>query len=980
VLGAITENRDVVTGVASTGNSSLVGRASELGHLLSLLDAVEQGEARILVLSGEPGIGKTRLLQSVMADAAERGFRVFAGRGTELEHEVPFAPLVEAFDDAVASLAGTDPAWLSDQLADLSGMFPSLRGPAVLSARSAGERFRHHRAIRALLEKLGDSGPLVLTIDDLQWADPASIEAIAYLLRYPPETAVLISVARRAGEAAGPLGVLLELAGREECASELALATLTEDEAGELLGDSPESTRSRIFEESGGNPFYIEQLLRLPVLEEQHRDSPAAAALDVPSGVARAIEQELRGLPAEARQMLGAAAVTGEPFDAELAAEVAGFDPEPGLTLLDQLVGRDLVRPQEDLRSFRFRHPLVRRAVYDALSPGQRLTAHRRAAVALEAVGAPPAATAHHYVVSARPGDERAISSLADAAETFAGAAPSTAADWLDRAIELLPGDQRARRLTLLGRLAQARMAAGDLNSAHTTLLQVVDELSADGGTEWIAAVTALASVELALGRQSGVRARVDDAMARAESVPAAALSPLLGVSVLEAAYSGEFVRAEHAARAAVETTADGPGTSRVLAHSLHALILQLQGDGRMALAEQDVAVAAQIFDALTDDDIGDRLELPWMLGMTEFQLERFPQAVRHLERGIAIAVRTADGEHLAQTRAFLAYSLFHLGRVKEAREVAAEGLEAARLLQTAAYSTWTIVVAALTWSVEDPRRALRLADEVIAMLPSLDDSMIFDTSHGHIGLICAEAGEFERAIEHIHVAGAPEFSRFGDPGRRCVWIEALTRSNLELGTLARARDWASRGEDLAAGLDLPVAEAAVKRARALVLLAEGEADAAAELAFAAAHAAEQRHARLEAWRSMIVAGRALGAAGRAKDAVNLLHQTRSALLAAGAGRLAQETGRELRKLGISVSAPVARRTGDLGTLELSKRELEVAAMVASGSTNPQIAQALYLSPKTIEGHMSRIFFKLGVSSRAEVAARIARTAKLQAT
>ena len=85
--------------------------------------------------------------------SAERGFRVFAGRGTELEHEVPFAPLVEAFDDAVASLAGTDPAWLSDQLADLSGMFPALRGPAVLSARSAGERFRHHRAIRALLEQ-----------------------------------------------------------------------------------------------------------------------------------------------------------------------------------------------------------------------------------------------------------------------------------------------------------------------------------------------------------------------------------------------------------------------------------------------------------------------------------------------------------------------------------------------------------------------------------------------------------------------------------------------------------------------------------------------------------------------------------------------------------------------------------------------------------------------------------------------------------
>ena len=130
----------------------------------------------------------------------------------------------------------------------------------------------------------------------------------------------------------------------------------------------------------------------------------------------------------------------------------------------------------------------------------------------------------------------------------------------------------------------------------------------------------------------------------------------------------------------------------------------------------------------------------------------------------------------------------------------------------------------------------------------------------------------------------------------------------------------------------------------------------------------------------MVVAGRALAAAGRTKDAVNLLHQTRSAVLAAGAGRLAQETGRELRRLGVSVSAPVARRSGDLGTTELSKRELEVAAMVASGNTNPQIAKALYLSPKTIEGHMSRIFFKLGVSSRAEVAARIARSTEIEPT
>lgn len=952
-------------------SAPLIGRANELRHMRGALDAVEAGNARVLVFSGEPGIGKTRLLQSLTDEAKARHFRVFGGRGTELEREVPFAPLVEALDGEVARLSQDDAPRLANGLGDLAGMFPSLRGSTMTPARSAGERFRYHRALRVLLEELGSRQPVVLTLDDVQWADPASIEAIAHLLRYPANAPVLIAIAHRSSEVPAPLRALLDLAAGEEHISELTLATLTKEEASQLLGDAPAPVRSRIFEESGGNPFYIEQLLRSRLAGGPRPQSPAQ--IDLPVGVTRTIAQELRSVPEDARRLLGAAAVTGEPFDAELAADVAGFDSEHGLALLDELVERDLVRPHDDRRAFRFRHPLVRRAVYDSLSPGQRLTAHRRAATALEAVGAPVATIAHHFAVSARTGDEHAINTLADAAEAVAGAAPATAAEWLNQAVALLPTDQRARRLMLLARLAQARMAAGDLSSAHTVLLQMVEELSAGGGPDWIEAVTALASVELALGRQAGVRDRIDDALAKAPDLTDAILSPLLCISVLEAAYSGDFVRAEDAANVALRATADAATASRTSARALHALILQLRGDGRIAIAEQDAALAASQFDMLTDAELSDRLDLPWLLGMTEFQLERFPEAVRHLERGVAIALRTTDGRHLAETRAFLAYGLFYLGRLEEAREVAAEALEAGRLLQMAAYSAWTVVVAALTWSVEDPRRGLRLADEAITMLASLDDSMMFDTTHGHIGLVCVEAGEYERAIEHMHLAGAPEFSRFGDPGRCCIWMEALTRANIELGRLDQAREWATRGERLASGLGLPVAEGASRRGRALVLLAEGQADTAAEIGLAAASTAEQQHARLEGWRSRLVAGRALAAAGRTTQAIELLRDTRAQLKAAGAGRLAQEAGRELRRLGVSVPAPVARRAGDQGTAELSKREREVALLVAAGNTNPQIARVLYLSPKTVEGHMARIFAKLGVSSRAQVAAKVAR-------
>lgn len=444
-------------------------------------------------------------------------------------------------------------------------------------------------------------------IDDVQWADPASIEAIAHLVRYPPDAPALVVLAHRTADVPTPLRALLDLTSGEEHASALKLVTLTEAEADQLLVNVPDSVRPQIYEESGGNPFFIEQLLRSPFVAARHA-GPVAAPLDVPSGVARAIEQELRSLDAEARRLLAAAAVAGDPFDAELAVDVAGLEPEHGLAMLDQLVEREMVRPNESLRLFRFRHPLLRRAVYDSFPPGRRLIAHQRAAAALEGAGAPVAAVAHHFVLVGRPGDEHAIDTLADAAEAVAGAAPATAGEWLSRAIALLPDDQVTRRLLLLARLAQARMSAGELNSAHTALVQMVDGLSASAGHEWIEAVTALASVELALGRHLGARRRIDDAIATSPDVTASALSPLLCVSVLEAAYSGDFARAEHAASVALQATEDERATSRTSARTLHALVLQLQGDGRTAFAEHRVGDGASGRDvdgrALQADDV----------------------------------------------------------------------------------------------------------------------------------------------------------------------------------------------------------------------------------------------------------------------------------------------------------------------------------------------------------------------------------------
>ncbi|HWF75415.1 MAG TPA: LuxR C-terminal-related transcriptional regulator, partial [Solirubrobacteraceae bacterium] len=692
----------------------------------------------------------------------------------------------------------------------------------------------------------------------------------------------------------------------------------------------------------------------------------------IPAAVGAAIAEELRHLPADARLMLEGAAVTGEPFEPELAAEAGGLPAGRALELLDELVARDCVRPEAAPRLFRFRHPIVRRAVYDSIAPGRRLTAHGRAARALDGLGASAPARAHHVALSARPGDEAAITVLADAAHQVAAGAPASAAQWLTAALALLPADEVPRRLALLAPLADVQASAGALADVHETLVSITAALPAGSGTAWSQAVAALAAVELALGRHSGARRRLELAL---EAVPDPASPhavPLLIALAMDVSYQGDFARGREACARAL-AAAGGEPVLRVLARTVLALMLELQG--AVPEAQETMTAAGGEFDALSDEEVAGQLDLPYYLGLAETLLERFGDAKRHLERGIAVALASGNSQFLAATRSFLSYSSLYLGRVEESLTVAAEAVEMCRLLRVPAGSAWTLSVAASAWSVVDAREALRLGEEALAVLDDVDDSMLADTTHGHFAVVCANVGEHERCIEHMELAGAPSFERFGEPGRRCLWTEALVRSTLAVGRRDEAREWAARGERFAAGLGLGVAEASVKRARALVLLADGDPRAAAELALRAADAAAARGARVEAARSRILAGRALSAAGERhrERAVAELGAARADMASAGARRLEQEAARELRSLGAPAPAPVARRPGDAGTTELSRREREVAHLVAAGNTNPEIAQALYLSPKTVEGHMRRIFEKLRVTSRAQVAATVAR-------
>src|SRR5437763_13932602 len=238
----------------------LVGRAEELGSFEQVLAEVDRGDAATVELVGEPGIGKSRLLTEFAGRADTQGRLVLAGSASELERDLPFAVFIDALDEY---LRGLEPSRLErldeDVLTELAQVFPSLSGRATAPVLALQhERYRTHRAVRALFELLAETRPLVLLLDDVHWADPASIELLGALLRRPPAAPVLLAVGVRPRQRPERLAAALEPAQRTGALTRVELGALTQPEARELVGERVDA----FYEESGGNPFYLEQLSR----------------------------------------------------------------------------------------------------------------------------------------------------------------------------------------------------------------------------------------------------------------------------------------------------------------------------------------------------------------------------------------------------------------------------------------------------------------------------------------------------------------------------------------------------------------------------------------------------------------------------------------------------------------------------------------------------------------------------------------------
>jgi predicted ATPase len=490
----------------------LVGRAEELAVLAQRLAELRGGAACAVAVSGEPGIGKSRLLVELERLAEQHGHLVLRGCASELESDLPYWIFVDALDEHLRSLDRIDRR-LGGELARI---FPTLAGFGDRSGAVLDERYRAHRAVRELLERLAAASPLVLALDDVHWADPASIELVGGLLRRPPHARVLLVLALRPRQAPPRLATALEQAARTGSLQRLELRPLSEAEAEELLGRSLQPRVSRaLYDDSGGNPFYLEQLAW-----SRHREPHAAAGSwgspeaggpgtvgepEVPPAVAAALAEELGLLSSRARRLLQGAAVVGDPFEPELAAAAAGGPEAEAARALDELLRLDLVRRTDSPRRFRFRHPLVRRAVHAATPDGWRLAAHHRAAHVLAERGEPAAARAHHVAQSARHGDRQAVILLREAADAAAHRAPDSAARWYRAALDLLPaGADGEERVRLLGALARVLAGTGRFTSSRAALLELLELVPAEAAGERVKLVAACAGVEHLMGHHAG--------------------------------------------------------------------------------------------------------------------------------------------------------------------------------------------------------------------------------------------------------------------------------------------------------------------------------------------------------------------------------------------------------------------------------------------------------------------------------------------
>jgi DNA-binding CsgD family transcriptional regulator len=923
----------------------LFEREHELAVLDGLVEQVGRGGTALALIEGPAGIGKSRLLGVARDKARAAGFRVLWARGSDFERRLPFGVARQLFEPALAT---SRDRWLSGSALAAARVFD----PSEVGNPATDAGFAVLYGLSWLTANIAADGPLLLAVEDLHWCDRASLQFLAYLLRPIEDYGVLVVAAVRDGEPSMDPKLLSEIA-QDPAAVLIRPSPLTESAVGELIRQRLGSTGRAGFVEvchraTGGNPLLLHEVIKAMETDGVRADGlyPSLVRDVGPRAVLRSVLLRLARLPAEAAALARAVAVLGDGAGVPAIAAFSELDEARVAVAARALAAAEILRSRSPLG---FVHPLVRDAVYLDLAPAERELLHEQAAKVLVELEAPPELIATHLLIAPRRSDRAVAARLRDAGRAaMARSDPDNAVAYLRRALAEPPSvEQRPSLLVDLG-LAEAfaneKVASAEhLAAGYEAITDPQERATVAETLVRVLLFTAPASEAAKVARRAVDQlgpelddSRLDDSRWKLEALELFSVN--LGAHVPDAGVRLEQARDGLRGR--------GPG-ARMLA-AVVATDWALSGGTAVRCCE--LAMAALADGALIADDPS--LMMPSIVASI-LALAGRDEALAVWEAAIAQGHRggsklALSGLYVSQAGAWLAR-----GQLEEAEDTLRRANDAAEPLHsaTAEWAYGSAFMAQVLIERGDIAGARELLSRQPPMPPGADADGLSRRAETELLLAerrwdeaLAAADRYRDTLRDriVNPAWAPWRSL------RAEALIGLQRRDEAVELLEQELGWARRWG----------APGAVSQA--LRLLAMAEPGDRLDVLEEAAATSEDSSAQLVHAKALIALGSALRRARKPSVARDPLRRGLELAARCGATPLAKRARTELYAAG---GRP--RRDALTGPDSLTPSERRVAALAAEGQANRDIAQALFVTPKTVEFHLTCVYRKLGISTRA---------------
>ncbi|MCA1831414.1 MAG: AAA family ATPase [Actinobacteria bacterium] len=935
----------------------LVGREAEMAALQRMLERAEAGGLQVGIVEGEAGIGKSRLFDELLQTARTKAFQVYRGAADELEKERPFRALADAL--------GLDPRAVDSDRADVGRLlYGALAAPGGSEFAEAPDMsFRITESIVALLETAATKSPVVLALEDVHWSEVSTVRAVRALARRLGHLPLVLLLSMRPLPRSPELDRAIEgfLSGG---ALMLRIDPLDSDAVALLAADLTSAVPGgHLLEQvtgAGGNPLFVIELVRAlqdegAITIDDGKANVAEALM--PPSLRITILRRMSVLPQETLDILGLASILGSSFSLTELSLVATKSIVQLYAALQDAIRAGFIGESGDRLAFR--HDLIREAIYEDMPLAVRKAFHREVGQALARAGVPAGRVAEHMYLGAIPGDAEAITWLRRAAREASSRSLVVARNWMERALELAgPDDPERERivaelvpsLAIMGRAQDVEALANDVLAATKDpavalalrrglahgFVQRGAFASAAEQTDMAASYDGIADRDraelLALGSMFKMfSGDPDQAAAQAESAIAKARSAndeyaeflALHTLALVAAARGHIAEAVDQADQirTLESRVATPWSGYLVSNLYRGAVL-LDAD---RLEESDAAYQAG---RRLCEERGGTPFLPayqWSLARGKYLRGLFDDALAEIETGIALA------DEIGQRWQILPYGL--LARI---------AIHRGDLARTES-------------ALADAERALMEAGPQVGFDWMMWCRALLLEAQGDVPAAAAVLGNAWNAFAPLRYlvayrSIAPDLVRFA---------LAAGDSHLAARVTADVEEGARRSK-------LPTAQGAALRCRGLV---ENDVD----LLVDAVASYRDGPRPIERALACEEAGVALGRSGRGEEAAGLLSEALVVYEEVQATRDVARATSVLREFGVRRPRRSKRTRATVGWEALTATEREVARLAAQGLTNRQIGARLFISPRTVETHLSHAFQKLSLSTRVELAAEVAR-------